>query len=139
MKGPLFLLLFIISSGTGATPAPDDPTAMALTHCLAAPSAQSTADQTECEAAAARSYDRRMNSAYGTLTRRLEPAAVARLRAAQRQWLSFRSTDEEARSALFASRQGTMYVPMEAAARTAVVRDRALQLEAMVRILQIED
>jgi uncharacterized protein YecT (DUF1311 family) len=70
--------------------------------------------------------------------RRLPAASGARLRAAQRAWLAFRSADEAARGALYETRQGTMYVPMQAADATHVVRDRALQLEALLRVMAID-
>jgi hypothetical protein len=40
---------------------------------------------------------------------------------------------------VYDTRQGTMIVPMQAAASSAVVPDRALQLEAALRVLQIDD
>jgi uncharacterized protein YecT (DUF1311 family) len=89
--------------------------------------------------AAARDYDRRLNIAYGQLLQRLAPPEAARLRSAQRAWLAFRTADEAARSALYETRQGTMYVPMQAAASAAVIRDRALQLETSLRVMMIDE
>jgi uncharacterized protein YecT (DUF1311 family) len=132
-------VLLVWSTGANAAPARDDATAVALQHCLVAPSGVSTAGQTECEAAATRSYDRRMNTAYADLMRRLPSAAASRLRTAQRAWLAFRSADGDARSALYETRRGTMYVPMQASAASDVVRDRALQLEASLRVMTIDD
>jgi uncharacterized protein YecT (DUF1311 family) len=110
-----------------------------LQACLAAPAAASTAGQTQCQAFATRGYDRRLNAAYGELMRRLPADAAARLKTAQRAWLAFRTADEAARSALYATRVGTMYVPMQAAASTDIVRDRALQLEGLLRVMMIDD
>jgi uncharacterized protein YecT (DUF1311 family) len=118
--------------------ADEDRTEAALRACLARPSAGSTAGQTACEAAAVRQYDQRLNAAYQSLMRRLPPDAAAKLRLSQRAWLAFRTSDETARSSLFASREGTMYVPMQAAANAAVIQDRALQLERMLRVLMID-
>jgi len=73
------------------------------------------------------------------LMRRLPPAAAARLRTAQRAWLAFRTADEAARSALYETRQGTMYVPMQAAASADIVRDRAIQLEDALRVMTIDE
>jgi len=116
-----------------------DPTEVALARCLDDPANASTAGQTGCEGAAERAYDRRMNTAYAALLRALAPEAATRLRQAQRSWIAFRDADTRARSALFATRQGTMYVPMQAGSTTGVVRDRALQLETDLRILRIDD
>lgn len=65
-------------------------------------------------------------------------AAAQRFRQSQRSWLTFRTAEAQARSALYATRQGTIYVPMEADDTTNIVRDRALQLEAYLRVLEIE-
>ena len=100
--------LLTLSAGPVAASPNKDQTAIALQRCLAAPSAVSTAGQTECEATAARRYDTRMNSAYTALMRRLPAEAAARLRTAQRGWLAFRSADSAARSAQFETRRGTM-------------------------------
>jgi uncharacterized protein YecT (DUF1311 family) len=122
-----------------AVPGHDDATETALQRCLAAPGASSTAGQTECEMAALRRYDQRLNLAYSGLMRRLPASAAAQLRAAQRAWIAFRVADDRARGALYETRQGTMYVPMQAAAAVVVVRDRALQLENALRVLTIDD
>ncbi len=113
-----------------------DPTGRALGRCAAADA--STVGQVACEAAAQGSYDGRMNRAYAALLRRLPTPAADRLRRAQRQWLAFRAADAAARDALYATRRGTMYAPMQAADQTAVTRDRALQLEARLRVLSID-
>ncbi|ATY31167.1 lysozyme inhibitor LprI family protein [Sphingomonas psychrotolerans] len=135
----LSALLLLAVSPEGAAALPEhDPTEAALQRCIAAPANASTAGQTECEAQASSDYDRRLNVAYTSLTRRLSAAAATRLRTAQRAWLSFRSADGEARSALYATRKGTMYVPMQAGAATNIIRDRALQLENDLRVMTID-
>lgn len=115
----------------------DDPTAAALDRCLNDAANASTADQTECEAAASSDYDRRMNTAYATLMRKLPEKAAQQLRLSQRAWLAFRDSEAKARDALYETRQGTMFVPMQASDATNVIRDRALQLEGYVRVIAI--
>jgi uncharacterized protein YecT (DUF1311 family) len=132
-----FVLMIVPASAYAASSS--DRTQEQLQACLAEPSGESTAGQTQCEASAARSYDQRLNAAFGELMRRLPANAAARLRSAQRAWLAFRAADEAARSALYATRAGTMYVPMQAAASTDIVRDRALQLESLLRVMTIDD
>lgn len=117
--------------------APGDATATALDRCLAAPAHAATAGQTACEDVAARAYDRRLNAAYGVLLRRLPHDAAERLRRAQRDWLRYRDSEAAARQALYGTRQGTMYVPMEADAATTIIADRARLLERYVRALAI--
>jgi uncharacterized protein YecT (DUF1311 family) len=134
---PLALLLMLSASAHAA--APSDLTAAALDKCLNAPSNASTGGQTDCEESAAKAYDQRMNRAYADLLKILPAEARSRLQAAQRAWLAFRDAEAKARSALYETRRGTMYVPMQAASTTSIVRDRALELEANLRVMRIDD
>jgi len=127
----------VIAALALATVALTDPTEQMLTRCVSIN--DSTAGQVACEAAAQRSYDARLNRAYAALLRRLPAPAADWLRRAQRHWLAFRAADAAARDALYATRRGTMYAPMQAADDTAITRDRALQLEARLRVLSIDD
>jgi uncharacterized protein YecT (DUF1311 family) len=115
-----------------------DATAAVLDRCLSTAVNASTAGQTDCEAAAAQAYDRRMNVAFARLMRQLPPPAAQRLRISQRAWLAFRDSENMARGALYETRQGTMYVPMQASDTTNAIRDRALQLEGYVAVLAVE-
>lgn len=135
MKTALILLALAATSALAATP---DPTAAVLKRCQDDPINASTAGQTECEATAQRAYDLRMNAAYSALIKRLPADAGERLRQGQRAWLAFRDADARARAALYATRRGTMYAPMDAASATAVIRDRALQLESLLRVMAID-
>lgn len=141
MKRVVFAALLsafaLLPGRAGAAEGRQDATAAALDRCLAAPAHASTAGQTDCEAAAARSYDRRMKAAYATLMRRLPAEAADRLRRAQRAWLAFRDAEAAARQALYATRQGTMYVPMQSDDAVTVIGDRARLLERYVRLLDI--
>ena len=132
----VMLLLALVA--TGAQAKASDADAVTLSKCLDDPANASTGGQSECESAAARSYDRRMNVAYAALLRKLPAAAGARLRVSQRAWLAFRDAEAAARGALYETRQGTMFVPMQAADETAIVRDRAVQLEHYLRVMAID-
>ena len=116
-----------------------DPTAETLDRCLNDPDHGSTSGQTECEATATDDYDHRMNAAYATLMHKLPREAAQQLRLSQRAWLAFRDAEAKARDALYETRQGTMYVPMQAADATNVIRDRALLLEGYVRVMEIDE
>lgn len=121
-----------------ASASSSDSTADALTKCLDDPAHGSTGDQDECETQALKSYDKRMNGAYSKLLKMLPAEAAKDLKAAQRAWIGYRDLEAHARDGLFATRQGTMYAPMEAGAETDLTRDRTLLLENYVRILEID-
>jgi len=133
------VMLVLPSAALAAPQAGGDPEELALQRCLDAPAGQSTAGQTTCEDTALGAYDHRMNLAYTGLMHRLPAQAASRLRDAQRAWLAFRNAEDRARSALYETRQGTMYVPMQAAAAVEVVRSRTLQLEAALRVMTIDE
>ncbi|WP_246675157.1 lysozyme inhibitor LprI family protein [Mesorhizobium sp. B2-3-4] len=116
-----------------------DPTGEALDRCLNDAANASTSGQTDCEATASNDYDRRMNAAYATLLGKLPRQAAQKLRLSQRAWLAFRDAEAKARDALYETRQGTMYVPMQASDSTDAIRDRALQLEGYVRVMAIDE
>lgn len=121
-------------------PAPawaDDATAIALHHCLDQAEHAATGGQTACEIIAQHDYERRMQAAYTATMRKLPADARRKLALAQRNWLAFRNSEAAARDALYATRRGTLYVPMQASATTQVIRDRALQLENHARVLAI--
>lgn len=132
--------LLVLASPTSPMASPlEDPTAVTLDRCLDDPANASTAGQTECEATASSDYDRRMNAAYATLMHKLPEKAAQQLRLSQRAWLAFRDSEAKARDALYETRQGTMFVPMQASDATNVVRDRALQLEGYIRVMAIDE
>lgn len=131
------VLAAALADPAAAATATIDVTGAALDRCLNAADNASTAGQTDCEAAARVSYDRRMNAAYAALLRRLPASAQAKLRASQRQWIVFRDSEYAAQAALFATRQGTLYVPMQAHAAMALTRDRALALEGYLRVMAV--
>ncbi|MEZ2223241.1 lysozyme inhibitor LprI family protein [Rhizobium sp. RCC_161_2] len=115
-----------------------DPTRQSLDACLQDPKNGSTGDQSACEVKALASYDKRMNVAYSKLLNALPPQAGQDLRAAQRGWIAYRDMEARARESLFATRQGSMYAPMQADAETDLTRDRTLLLESYLRVLDID-
>jgi uncharacterized protein YecT (DUF1311 family) len=138
----IFALMIVMALLTAtsdlAAAAPTDVTDAAFDRCLAAPANASTAGQTDCEITAARTYDQRMNTAYNALLRRLAQPAAATLRRSQRAWLAYRDAEAQTRQTIFATRQGTMYVPMQSDAGVTLIGDRAKMLERYVRVLAIE-
>ncbi|MES2058373.1 MAG: lysozyme inhibitor LprI family protein [Pseudomonadota bacterium] len=137
MRG--MVTLIIAAAAPAAHAAPErDATEAALDRCLELPANASTAGQVDCEQIAAKAYDRRMNLSYGTLMRRLPAKAAHQLQQSQRAWLVYRDGELSAQSSLYATRQGTMYVPMQADSAVTLTRDRARLLESYVRVMAIE-
>ena len=124
---------------TAASAAPlKDVTDSALDRCLNSPKTVSTADMSDCYGVAAKAYDGRLNSAYKKLMVSLPQAAAQQLQVSQRSWLAYRQAELLTQSALFETRQGTMYVPMQEEQGVALTRDRVLRLEAYGRVMAID-
>jgi len=60
------------------------------------------------------------------------------LQASQRTWLTFRDAELKTQSDMLATRQGTMYVPMEEEEQLSLTRDRARRFESYERVLEID-
>ena len=135
---PIVALVLALGMMPAHAAPPGDPTEARLAACLDDPLRASTAGQTECETAALQAFDRRMNAAYATLRGRLPAPAADRLRTSQRAWIAYRDAEAATRQAIYATRRGTMFVPMEDAAATAITADRAHMLERYARALAIE-
>lgn len=133
------LVLSVALPGAAYAGGVNDPTAAALDRCLNNDANASTAGQVDCEATATQAYDRRLNAAYATLMRKLPLGVASDLRVSQRSWLAFREQEGKVRGALYETRQGTMYVPMQAGDATNFIRDRTLQLEGYVAVMAIDE
>ncbi|WP_148264741.1 lysozyme inhibitor LprI family protein [Collimonas fungivorans] len=139
--GCLLLALCVMGGAPAfaAAPAQDrDKTADALDACLSSEKTVSTADQTDCYATALKTYDNRLNAAYRKLMRTLPAPAAQNLRASQRAWIVFRDAELQAQSALFETRHGTIYVPMQEYEGLALTQERALRLESYNRVFDTD-
>jgi uncharacterized protein YecT (DUF1311 family) len=97
--------------------------------------ANSTADQVKAYSRGLKLWDGELNRCYGDLKKRLKPQAFAALQAAQRQWLAYRDEQLKFIVELYSSFDGTMYIPMSAAASMEVTRKRALELYEALQLL----
>lgn len=97
-----------------------------LESCIDADS--TTAGMVNCTNQAYSLWDKELNIKYNNLMSALAPADKQALRNAQRQWVAFRDAEFEAIDALYNGKDGTMYLPMRAADRLEIIKNRVLQL-----------
>jgi uncharacterized protein YecT (DUF1311 family) len=140
---PLLLISGICAATTATTALaasaePKDKTSQALDACLNNPKTVSTADMSDCYSVAYKAFDRRLNVAYQSLLKMLPTAPAQKLKASQRTWLTFRDTELATQSAIFATRQGTIYVPMQEDEGMSLTRDRALRLESYLGVMSVD-
>lgn len=94
--------------------------------------AMSTADQTQAQSNALKLWDAEMNRVYTKLRKRLKPATFSALQIAQRDWLKYRDSQQKLLGELYQEFEGTMFVPMHAAAVKEITRKRALELTRLL-------
>jgi uncharacterized protein YecT (DUF1311 family) len=94
----------------------------------------STAGMVECTEKAYGKWDAEMNRVYGALLKALPPKKAAVLEQSQRDWLTYRDSNQKLIDAVYAGLQGTMYVPMHAYARLRLVRERTLLLTGYLEL-----
>ena len=98
----------------------------------------STQGTVHCIAAALKSWDGELNSAYRKLSAKLDSRGKASLKAAQVQWIKYRDAELATIRGVYAQTDGTMYRPMAADDAMQVTRQRALQLSGYLDTLKID-
>lgn len=83
-------------------------------------------------------WDDLLNTAYRILLAKLPAKAQENLRSAQRAWLAFRNAELKSHDSIFATREGTMYIPIAADARMRITKHRASELASLARMLTID-
>ena len=134
------VVLLCLAGTAGAITNPDAPDLVAAFHERMAPYAQRIRDgQTtlamdQASVAMAEALDRELNTAYGRLMARLEPAQQSALRTAQRRWLKYRAAEFAFLNKTFSREShGSAVVLTVGSARNALVQAR---VEALWRRLQ---
>lgn len=94
----------------------------------------STHGESRCFAAAEKEWDTELNRLWRELLSGSTAEEKSRLLAAQRAWIAFRDAEFQAIDTIYASREGTMFVPMRAHRRMDLVRGRTRELAAYVRL-----
>lgn len=95
----------------------------------------STAGTVECIDKAYKAWDAELNLNYNNLMRRLDAPSKQSLKSAQQEWIKYRDSEFKLIESVFATMEGTMYVPMQANMRMEVVKKRALELADYVDFL----
>jgi len=95
----------------------------------------STAGMVSAISDASIQWDKRMNSAYNSLKRKMEPGEWAALVAAQKAWLNYRDLQTKSIEATFSKMEGTMWVPASSAQVMEITKQRAIFLSALLETI----
>lgn len=114
----------------------DHPIEKRMKTCL--DKAKSTADMIACADKAGKEWDTELNSLYQRLLKALPAKGQAELKESQKAWIVFRDREYKVQQTLYSTRQGTMYLPMAALSAVNLTKDRALQLDNLLGVYEIE-
>jgi len=98
----------------------------------------STAGMVRCTDIAYKKWDAELNKNYLALMRKLAPEGKATLKTAQIAWVRYRDTEFKLIDTVYDLLQGTMYIPMRAARRMEIIKERALSLGTYVDLIKEE-
>ncbi len=131
----LFVLLFAVAFTPSL--AQEQPASAALhpidsayAECLAIEENQTTYGMIECAGRAYEAWDAELNRMYKQLMGALQPAEKEKLKAAQRNWLAWRNSEAEFSGLMHNNLGGSMWRIVAAERATAIVKQRALELQA---------
>ena len=130
--------MLILLAALAAATTPSDGMHARLERCLASEGGSSTGGETLCYETARKSYQASIAAALSGLRRSLGPAARRTLDAEQQAWVAYVDAHRSTMAAILSTKTGSMVAPMQEADDMNMVRDRAVRLEAQLRILEIE-
>ena len=98
----------------------------------------STAGMVSCIDVALKKWDQQLNKNYQTLMGKLNPAGKQTLKTAQLDWIKYRDAEFKVLDTIYATLQGTMYIPMHLDQKMQIVRHRALALAGYLDLITEE-
>lgn len=109
----------------------------ALEECIARDN--STTGMTSCTYEACKLWDAELNRVYNQLRAVLNPDAKKALKAAQLKWLKYRDSEFRLIDSIYSSLEGTMFIPMRAGDRMDIVKNRAMELESYLDLINMNN
>ncbi|HNY31926.1 MAG TPA: DUF1311 domain-containing protein [Fibrobacteria bacterium] len=98
--------------------------------------ATTTLAMLDCHASAYQAWDERLNKVYPRVRGHLDSEGKKELLAAQREWLKFRDAQAQWTNNAFLKMEGSIHRVGAASARVQVVRQRVLELEQFLEIVE---
>jgi uncharacterized protein YecT (DUF1311 family) len=92
----------------------------------------STAGMIQAISAANVQWNKRMNSSYNSLKKRMEPEEWQSLVSAQKAWITYRNLQIASIESTYSKMEGSMWRPVSASRVMEITRQRALFLEALL-------
>jgi len=124
----LGLVASLVSSPSLAQESETDPIDAALSQCLEAPAASTTAGMVACFDRARDAWEGEVIRAYAGLSATLDPASRGILRGTQKQWEAYMAAERRFQAAPWARDQGTLFAVTTASQNADLFKSRAMTL-----------
>ena len=96
---------------------------------------ESTAGMRNCTAQAYGMWDKELNKAYKSLMNNLSPDGKIALKNSQLAWIKYRDAESKFNDEVTALKGGTLYLLMGDSSRLEMVKERTLELQRFIVIL----
>lgn len=126
MKPTALLLLPLMFPAIGLAAPPGEQIDKQLQACKL--HANSTLDNTQCYSSAIQQWDSELNQQYQLLLKQQPKSVRQKIVAAQRSWLRYRDSYNEAIATFYQQQQGSIWPLVAAEAKLNVIRDKAIDL-----------
>jgi uncharacterized protein YecT (DUF1311 family) len=128
------LLSFILTLSAGAQEGKKEhPIDQWLAKCIQRD--ESTAGMRNCTAQAYDMWDKELNKAYKSLMNKLSPDGKKALKISQLAWIKYRDAESKFNDEVTALKGGTLYLLMGDSSRLEMVKERTLELQRFIVIL----
>ncbi len=108
-----------------------------IKSCLDSEQNYSTASMAHCIIEATKQWDKQLNENYKELLALLSQEQKIRLKESQRKWLEFIDKELELSKQLYASLEGTMWIPVMYETRMKLTKQRTIALRAYIDNLKM--
>lgn len=125
--------LFIALPRVGAGEGKKDPIDIAMEAAMERNS--STAGMCNAISQAQEKWETRLNAVWAKLKKKMPVGEFAELQKAQRAWLTYRDLQIKSYSATYGKMEGTMWIPCSASAIMDITKQRVLDLETILGLL----
>ncbi|MFD1802953.1 lysozyme inhibitor LprI family protein [Mixta tenebrionis] len=126
MKITPLWLISIMFPAVGMAQQPGEAIDKQLENCKM--QANTTVENSQCYVKATRQWDDELNNQYRLLLKDQTESARQKIRAAQRSWIQYKESYNEAIAAYYQQQQGSIWPLVAAEARMNVIRDKAIDL-----------
>jgi uncharacterized protein YecT (DUF1311 family) len=130
----LFAMMFVSAFLYSQEAAKKNPIDKWLDDCLE--TNQSTQGMVDCANEAYIKWDSELNKVYKKLLSLLDTDSQKKLKESQRAWVKFRDEEFKLLDSFYATKEGSMYLPMHALDKVDIVKNRVQELSGHLQVIK---